>query len=130
MSGSRTPRTSWMALTDAAKRRRVIIGKAKADPVVFARVFLPKKPHPGQVQWLTKSVQPINVLVPGNRWGKSTVIAMKHIWKCVFRIGMTAAEKRSGEAYETISVAMSADQAEIVFKEAKRLLQTKGLRPL
>ena len=55
---------------------------------------------------------------------------MKHIWKNVFRVGQTAAEKAQGDPYETISVAMSADQAEIVFREAKRLLNHKGLRPL
>jgi len=111
-------------------RRKEIVTRCRADPVLFARVFLPKKPHPGQVVWLSNSHRPINVLVPGNRWGKSTVIAMKHIWKCVMKVGMTPAERRSGEDYETISVAMSADQAEIVFREAKRLLQSKGLRPL
>lgn len=111
-------------------RRRRAIALSRRDPVLFARIFLPKKPHPGQVTWLRSSTQAINTLVPGNRWGKSTVIAMKHIWKCVFKVGMTPEERLSSEAYETISVAMSADQAEIVFKEAKRLLQTKGLRPL
>ena len=114
----------------AAQRRRAIVKRCRRDPVYFARVFLPKKPHPGQVKWLHNSVQPINVLVPGNRWGKSTVIAMKHIWKCVFKVGYTEEDRLSGKAYETISVAMSADQAEIVFREAKVLLMAKGLRPL
>ncbi|HSE46753.1 MAG TPA: hypothetical protein VLA89_15635, partial [Gemmatimonadales bacterium] len=59
------------------------------DPVLFLNAFCPKKPHPGQVKWLRGSNQAINVLVPGNRWGKSTVIAMKHIWKCVFRVGQS-----------------------------------------
>ena len=100
------------------------------DKVLFLNTLCPKKPHPGQITWLENSTQPINVLVPGNRWGKSTVIAMKHIWKCVFRIGQKPADSLAGEPYETISVAMSADQAEIVFKEAKRLLTAKTLRPL
>ncbi len=119
-----------MTPVEVAERRKAIVVKAKANNVYFANKFLPKKPHPGQIKWLTNSVQPINVLVPGNRWGKSTVIAMKHIWKCVFRVGQTKAQKQAGDPYETISVAMSADQAEIVFKEAKRLLQNKSLRPL
>jgi hypothetical protein len=111
-------------------RRKRIVKLCRRDPVLFANVFLPKKPHPGQVTWLMNSNHPINTLVPGNRWGKSTVIAMKHIWKCVMKVGMSAELRATGETYETISVAMSADQAEIVFKEAKRLLQSKALRPL
>ena len=100
------------------------------DPVLFLNALSPKKPHPGQVRWLQGSVEPINTLVPGNRWGKSTVIAMKHIWKCVFRVGQTREARQRGDGYETISVAMSADQAGIVFREAKLLLQGKLLRPL
>lgn len=119
-----------MTTETAPERRRRIIALCRDDPVLFANIFLPKKPHKGQIRWLQNSHQAINVLVPGNRWGKSTVIAMKHIWKCVFKVGMTHAQRSSGESYETISVAQSADQAEIVFKEAKRLLSTKGLRPL
>ena len=102
------------------------------DPNLFARSFLPKKPHPGQQTWLSHSTQPINVLVPGNRWGKSTIIAEKHIWKCVFKVGIkakTRAEWKAAE-YETISVAMSADQAAIVFKEAKKLLRDSPLKVL
>jgi len=101
------------------------------DPVYFAKTLLPKKPHPGQVMWLRNSTEPINVLVPGNRWGKSTVIAMKHIWKCVTKEGlpkMTPEEWRAA-TYETISVAHSADQAEIVFKEARRLLSDPIMKP-
>ena len=101
-----------------------------ADVCLFLEVLSPKKPHPGQIRWLQSSNQPINVLVPGNRWGKSTVIAMKHIWKNVFKVGQTRESRENGDSYETISVAQSADQAEIVFKEAKRLLQHKNLRPL
>ena len=100
------------------------------DSILFLNTLSPKKPHPGQVTWLLNSVQPINTLVPGNRWGKSTIIAMKHIVMCVFKKGMSREARNAGEAYETISVSVSADQAEIVFKEAKRLLQAKTLRPL
>lgn len=99
------------------------------DPVLFANTFLPKKPHPGQTTWLRNSTAPINTLVPGNRWGKSTIIAIKHIWHAVFKVGITTksvAEWQAAE-YQTISVAMSADQAAIVFKEIKKLLKDSPL---
>lgn len=100
------------------------------DIFLFLDTLSPKKPHPGQRKWLENSHQPINTLVPGNRWGKSTVIAFKHLHKNIFKVGQTRHDRDRGEPYETISVAMSADQAEIVFKEAKRLLQSPQLRPL
>ena len=111
---------------------RALWARCAKDPVLFANVFLPKKPHPGQVLWLHSSTQSINTLVPGNRWGKSTIIAEKHIWKCVFKQGITVRTKKEWKEaeYETISVAMSADQAAIVFKEAKKLLKDSPLRVL
>jgi hypothetical protein len=102
------------------------------DPVLFANTFLPKKPHPGQVIWLRNSTESINTLVPGNRWGKSVSIAEKHIWKNIFKHGLKAKTPKAWQKaeYETISVAMSADQAAIVFKEAKALLKDSPLRVL
>jgi hypothetical protein len=70
--------------------------KCAKDPNLFARTFLPKKPHKGQALWLTMSVQPINTLVPGNRWGKSTIIAEKHIWSCIFKVGIKV-KTRAGD---------------------------------
>jgi len=102
------------------------------DPVLFANVLLPKKPHPGQITWLNEANKAINVLVPGNRWGKSTVIAMRHIWHNVFKVGLPlmSPEAWLRADYQTMSTAMSADQAEIVFREAKNLLNDPKTRPL
>lgn len=96
----------------------------------FVHKFLAKTPrgHKGQITWLTKANAPINVLIPGNRFGKSVVEAMRHIHHCVFKVGIEN-PKRSTD-YETISVSVSADQAEIVFNEAKRLLSTPQAKPL
>lgn len=122
---------------ERAKLIRRVWRRSAIDVIFFCNTFLPKKPHPGQIKWLQGSVAPVNTLVPGNRWGKSTVIAMKHIWHCMFKVGLKfeglTAEERKREfraaEYDTISVAMSADQAEIVFNEAKRLLSSKALKP-
>lgn len=106
--------------------------RCRRDSEFFARTLLPKKPHPGQAKWLRNSNAAINVLVPANRWGKSTVIAMKHIHKCLFKVGLAeglSKEQWMAAPYETISVAASADQAEIVHKEARRLLGSPVMKP-
>lgn len=96
----------------------------------FAHKFLAKTPrgHKGQIQWLTKADRSINTLVPGNRFGKSVVEAMRHIHHCVFKVGIS--DPKRSTPYETISVSVSADQAEIVFNEAKTLLDTPQAKPL
>lgn len=101
------------------------------DPVFFCETLLPKRPHEGQVKWLQNADESINVLVPGNRWGKSTVIAMRHIWHCMFKVGAQPTGKFTWMTmpYETISAAHSADQALIVFNEARRLLAHPAMKP-
>lgn len=101
------------------------------DPVYFAEKLLPMDPHPGQVKWLLGANQPINILVPGNRFGKSTVIAMRHIYHCFGKVGARPGPKETWMSmpYETISVAHSADQSEIVFNMAKRMLSHPAIKP-
>lgn len=53
----------------------------QTDLVLFAKEILglPISFHQGQVKWLTNSTKTINILRPGNKWGKSLVGAIKHI---------------------------------------------------
>lgn len=96
----------------------------------FVHKFLAKTPrgHKGQVRWLTEANASINVLIPGNRFGKSVVEAMRHIHHNVFKVGIDKPKRST--PYETISVSISNDQAEIVFEEAKKLLDTPQAKPL
>ena len=50
------------------------------DPVEFAKIMLGIQLHPGQVEWIHNSTHRINILRPGNRYGKTFVAAIKHIW--------------------------------------------------
>jgi hypothetical protein len=36
--------------------------------------------HPGQIEWIRKSTKRVNILRPGNRYGKTFIAAIKHIW--------------------------------------------------
>jgi hypothetical protein len=102
------------------------------NPALFAKYMLKSPPHPGQVVWLENSNKHINVLVPGNRWGKTYVIAMSHIWHNAFKIGLKglSLDARKAEAYQTVSTAPSFDQAGLVYKAAKQLLSTRAMAPL
>jgi hypothetical protein len=98
------------------------------DPVFFARHMLGVELHDGQKQWLQNSVEPINCLLPGNRWGKSTVEAVKHLHKCFTKDGHKG-DSWQGAPYNTISVSVSADQAEIIFSMAKRMVSAPAIAP-
>jgi hypothetical protein len=120
------------------------------DPVLFCNTLLPDKPHNvcpvdrgedcpqagtphdhGQVKFLREGWDFINCLLPGNRWGKSKVIAMKHIYCCMFKKGvrLTGDHTWLSMPYDTISAAMSFDQAELVFRAAETMLSTPAMAP-
>lgn len=53
------------------------------DPIEFARVMLGLELHTGQQKWVRNSQKRLNILRPGNRFGKTLVTAVKHIWHCM-----------------------------------------------
>lgn len=106
--------------------------KCREDPVFFAKHMLGYDLHEGQKRWLLEANEPINCLLPGNRYGKSTVIAIKHLWRCFTKKGWRPFRSDQNWAnfpYSTISISVSADQAEIVFGMAKRMLQNPAIKP-
>lgn len=93
------------------------------DPVLFAREFLEVYPHPAQAKWLRKSVRKENLLCTGNRWGKSTVQAIKLLHRCFFKIRDRKWDNIPG--YNAVNVSITQDQASIVFNKAASLIQGK-----
>ena len=92
-----------------------------ADPVFFAKFALGIELHEGQARWLAGSVERENLLVTGNRWGKSFVSAVKIVHHLLDR-------PRSGQydhagRYHIVTAAITQDQANIIFDEVVRLVR-------
>lgn len=98
---------------------------AVRDPVLFAREFLEVEPHEGQIRWLQNSITPENLLVTGNRWGKSFIQSVKIIHRCVFRIRDLKYD--SAGRYNAVNASITMDQAKIVFHNVLRLIKGKPL---
>lgn len=62
--------------------------RGRRDIVFFAWRFLGLKLHPGQIRFLREADGLVNVLVPGNRFGKTVIIAVRHIWFNFYKIGV------------------------------------------
>jgi hypothetical protein len=97
------------------------------DPIWFCRNVLGRDPHEGQQRWLTGSVKDENMVVTGNRWGKSEIAAAKRIWKCATRQGWSPEIRRRmammHQPYHAINIAMTADQSRLVWFKAHAMLQ-------
>jgi len=116
----------------ATAKMRDVLRARLADEPRFCSTMLAKRPHPGQARWLRDANEMINILVPGNRFGKSVVEAMRHIHHCMAKRGSVYpvfSPRWYAEPYETISVSVSADQAQIVFDEAKLLVRHPAIAP-
>ncbi len=99
--------------------------RAVTDPVLFCREFLEFEPHAGQQQWLAKSLKDQNLLVTGNRWGKSFVQAAKILHRAIFRVRSRRYD--AVERYRVLNVSITQDQANIIFKNCLNLIRGKSL---
>ncbi len=98
---------------------------AVTDPVLFCREFLEFDPHPGQELWLRNSNRDQNLLVTGNRWGKSTIQAAKMLHRAIFQIRDRRYD--SGGRYRIMNLSITQDQADIVFKNCLQLIRGHSL---
>ncbi|UCD63031.1 MAG: hypothetical protein JSW34_09760 [Candidatus Zixiibacteriota bacterium] len=85
--------------------------------------------HGGQKRWLRESIKRQNLLVTGNRWGKSFVCAVKLLYRAFWRIRKLKYDSCS--RYRVVTASITQDQANIVFNLAVRLVrQSIYLKPL
>ena len=92
----------------------------KNDWSAFDDLVLNHQSHPFQKMWLTKSVYRENVLHPGNGWGKTDVIAKKHIRFILQHL-------LDGRSYKTLNVAITSEQSELVQERIENFIKGSPL---
>lgn len=99
------------------------------DIPLFSERLLGIPLHEGQKQWLRGSKAKINVLVPSNRWGKSTVTAVKQIHKHFYKAGIPMGNQEAWvkAEYRTANVAPKSSLVEPVFKYIDQILTSSFL---
>lgn len=95
--------------------------------MIFINHLLGVPLHKGQVKYLyetTRRKNKINLLVPANRWGKSTLEACLQIWYLFYKFGIPTgnAQAWSRAEYRTANVAPHASLVEPVFKYIDQIL--------
>jgi len=117
------PKTSPNIISRSNRWRRAI-----TDPALFCREFIEFEPHAGQELWLRGSHRLQNLLVTGNRWGKSHIQAAKLLHRAIFRV--RDLEYDCAKHYNILNLSITQDQANIIFKKCLQLLQGKPLLEL
>lgn len=90
--------------------------QTKRDWSAFDDLVLNYKSHPGQTEWLQNSVYRENLLHPGNGWGKTDVIAKKHL-RYVLQHWLDA------DKYKTLNVAITQELSELVLERIAGLIR-------
>lgn len=87
--------------------------------------------HRGQERWLRNAFADFNVLVPGNRYGKSVVGGHRHLSMAFNKHGSPyhSWEEWLEMPYETLATGYSAEQSAIVFKNVRRMANSKTFKP-
>lgn len=83
--------------------------------------------HLGQVKYLhetTTRKTRINILVPANRWGKSSLVACLQIWYLYYKFGIPPGNREAWlkTEYRTANIAPHSAQTEAVFKAIHQIL--------
>lgn len=69
----------------------------------------------------------VNVLVPANRWAKSTTLAVKHIWKHFYKIGIPQGNQEAWAKadFRTANIAPHASLVEPVFNYIDQIMTSR-----
>jgi len=80
--------------------------------------------HAGQVKFLNEAIEKTNVLVPANRWGKTTVISVKHIHCNFYKKGIGRGNQKAWEraSYTTVNLSPHSDTTRPVFETIIQIL--------
>lgn len=100
--------------------------RGRSDIIFFAENFLGMPLHEGQKTFLRNATSKTNVLVPANRWGKSTVIAIKHIWHCFYKVGIGQGNEQAWAkaSYTTVNLSPHSDTTKPVFDAILQILHS------
>lgn len=103
---------------------KLSIDRGKKDIVFFAHAFLGLKLHPGQIRFLREANGIVNILVPGNRYGKTVLLAVRHIWHNFYKIGLSEGDDASWTkaGYQTACLGPFGEVLEVDFRIIKQIM--------
>lgn len=144
--------------TEEEKEYILMVKKGRHDPVFFGENLLGIKLHDRQKLWLwmttktgkesarvlynklilkpqisfdalwEKSEFKKNILVPSNRWGKTFVTSVKHIWYLFYKIGVSGTPQNiADERCGTLNLSPHSNQCQAGFEYILDILNSKAM---
>lgn len=107
----------------------------QSDIVAFAEAILglPVSQHLGQVKWFANSNKTINILRPGNKWGKSLAGGIKHAWHMTLKPLLPrnlSDEEWLNAKYDTLNFGPGYEQAREILRMTRDIIDGRILLPI
>lgn len=106
--------------------------RGRQDKEFFWHYFLNRKPHPGQLRFITEGEATINALACANRYGKTTLLAGEHFHANIYKTGAESRYLDDAGAfdlsayvktrYRTVHAAGEWEQTTEVWEDALKLI--------
>lgn len=114
-------------ITTLPQSLQKVINEGRTNPVLFINHLLGMPLHPGQIKYIedTYSLKTkVNVLVPANRYGKSSLLACLQIHALFYKLGIPQGNREAWfkARYRTANVAPAASLVEPVFQYIDQIL--------
>lgn len=102
------------------------IQRGKTDLPYFAKELLGMPMHKGQKKFAANSCEKVNILIPGNRWGKSVYLALRHIWANFYKQGVVSRNSDSWAKtnYLTLNLGPKLENAKVVADYVEQILKS------
>lgn len=107
--------------------------KGRESMVYFATEILAMRLHFGQIKFLKLAQAMIEkqvkyqklILCPAYQWGKTSSLAIVHIWCNYYKIGLPPGAKITDLEYQTLSISPKLGQSQILYKYIQWIIQGK-----
>ena len=108
--------------------------RGRNDPQYFCHFFMGRKLHDAQLEYMLNAEAKVNCLATANRWGKTTILSARHFHRGIYKIGaewryvdastgLVDLDIFTGLKYETVHTAGEWEQAQMVWEDARKLIQ-------
>ena len=118
---------------DSPNLQELYSQEIRNNPIVFINEILGLPLHKEQLKWITNAKKKINILRPGNRWGKSLITACLHIYHGMTKIqlqdNISTPEEWLNQPYETLNFGPDYEQAREVGRLARDIVQGRIVLP-
>ena len=101
----------------------------KGDPSAFSELVFGTRYHQGQKEYAENAVADVNLLIPGNSWGKTEFIVRQAFYEAWFKIGPNTPDNFEDWFNQTDNTLLASFEYDTIGEEYDRFCKYENSRP-